>query len=51
MEQYYRHFKSNIVTFIHSILKAALRKELDYVLALRCSYNVGAPVVTVISIK
>ena len=51
MEQYYRHFKGNRVTFIHSILKAALRKELDYVLALRCSYNVGDLAVTVISIK
>ena len=43
------------ITFIHGIgdgiLKAALRKELDEVLALRCSYNVGDPAVTVVSIK
>ena len=43
------------ITFIHGIgdgiLKAALRKELDEVLGLRCSYNVGDPAVTVVSIK
>ena len=43
------------ITFIHGIgdciMKAALRKELDYVLALRCSYNVGDLAVTVVSIK
>ena len=43
------------ITFIHGIgdgiLKAALRKELDEVLALRCSYNVGDPAITVVSIK
>ena len=33
------------------ILKAAIRKELDEVLALRCSYSVGDPAVTVVSIK
>ena len=37
------------ITFIHGIgdgiLKAAIRKELDKVLALRCSYSVGAPAV------
>ena len=43
------------ITFIHGIgdgiLKAAIRKELDEVLALRCSYSVGAPAVTVVSIR
>jgi hypothetical protein len=43
------------ITFIHGIgdgiLKAAIRKELDEVLALRCSYCVGDPAVTVVSIK
>ena len=49
------HHRGMAITFIHGIgdgiLKAALRKELDEVLALRCSYNVGAPAVTVVSIK
>ena len=35
----------------NDILKAALRRELDKVLALRCSYNIGDPEVTVVSIK
>ena len=43
------------ISFIHGIgdgiLKAALRKELDEVLALRCSYSVGDPAVTVVTIK
>ncbi len=43
------------ITFIHGIgdgiLKTAIRKELDEVLALRCSYSVGDPAVTVIFIK
>ena len=43
------------ITFIHGIgdgiLKAAIRKELDEVLALRCSYLVGDPAITVVSIK
>ena len=43
------------ITCIHGIgdgiLKAALRKELDEVLTLRCSYSVGDPAVTVVSIK
>ena len=43
------------ITFIHGIgdgiLKAAIRKELDEVLALRCSYAVGDPAVTIVSIK
>ena len=42
------------ITFIHGIgdgiLKAAIRKELDEVLALRCSYSVGDPAVTVVTI-
>ena len=43
------------ITFIHGIgdgiLKAAIRKELDEVLALRCSYSVGDPAVTTVIIK
>ena len=43
------------INFIHGvgdgILKAAIRKELDEVLALRCSYSVGDPAVTVVTIK
>ena len=50
-----QHHRGMSITFIHGIgdgiLKAALRKELDEVLALRCSYNVGDPAVTVVSIK
>ena len=43
------------ITFIHGIgdgiLKAAIRKELDEVLGLRCSYSVGDPAVTIVNIK
>ena len=43
------------ISFIHGIgdgiLKAAIRKELDEVLALRCSYSVGDPAITIVSIK
>jgi len=43
------------MTFIHGvgdgILKAAIRKELDEVLALRCSYSVGDPAVTIVTIR
>ena len=43
------------ISFIHGIgdgiLKAAIRKELDAVLALRCSYCVGDPAVTIVSIR
>ena len=43
------------ITFIHGIgdgiLKAAIRKELDEVLTLRCSYFVGDPAVTVVTIR
>ena len=43
------------LTFIHGIgdgiLKAAIRRELDEVLALRCSYSVGDPAVTVVTIR
>jgi len=43
------------ISFIHGIgdgiLKAAIRKELDEVLALRCSYSVGDPAVTVVTIR
>lgn len=47
--------KGRRICFIHGIgdgiLKAAIRKELDEVLALRCSYSVGDPAVTIVSIK
>ena len=43
------------ICFIHGIgdgiLKAAIRKELDEVLALRCSYSVVDPTVTIVYIK
>ena len=43
------------ISFIHGIgdgiLKAAIRKELNEVLALRCSYSVGDPAVTVVTIR
>ena len=43
------------ITFIHGIgdgiLKAAIRKELDEVLTLRCSYSVGDPAVTAVTIR
>ena len=43
------------IIFIHGIgdgiLKAAIRKELDEVLAFRCSYSVGDPAITVVLIK
>lgn len=43
------------ITFIHGIgdgtLKSAIRQELDEVLALRCTYTVGDPAITVVSIK
>ena len=49
------HHRGMTITCIHGIgdgiLKAALRKELDEVLTLRCSYSVGDPAVTVVSIK
>ena len=50
-----QHHRGMTITFIHGIgdgiLKAAIRKELDEVLALRCSYSVGDPAVTIVSIK
>ena len=48
------HHKGLRITFIHGIgdgtLKAAIRKELDEVYALRCSYSVGDPAVTTVTI-
>ena len=48
------HHKGMKITFIHGIgdgtLKAAIRKELDEVYALRCSYSVGDPAVTTVTI-
>lgn len=47
--------KGMTITFIHGIgdgiLKTAIRKELDEVLALRCSYSVGDPAVTIVTIR
>lgn len=47
--------KGMTINFIHGIgdgiLKAAIRKELDEVLALRCSYSVGNPAVTIVTIR
>lgn len=61
METFRKVIRENIshrgrkIAFIHGIgdgiLKAAIRKELDEVLALRCSYTVGDPAVTVVTIK
>lgn len=43
------------ITFIHGIgdgtLKSAIRRELDEVLILRCTYTVGDPAVTTVIIK
>jgi hypothetical protein len=43
------------INFIHGIgdgiLKAAIRKELDEVLSLRCSYSVGDPAITAVTIR
>lgn len=43
------------ICFIHGvgdgILKTAIRKELDEVLALRCTYTIGDPAVTVVTIR
>lgn len=43
------------ITFIHGIgdgtLKSAIRRELDEVLTLRCTYTVGDPAITVVTIK
>lgn len=47
--------KGLMITFIHGIgdgiLKTAIRKELDEVFALRCSYVVGDPAVTIVTIR
>ena len=49
------HRRGMKISFIHGIgdgtLKAAIRKELDEVLALRCSYTVGDPAVTIVTIR
>ena len=43
------------ITFIHGLgdgtLKSAIRKELDEVLSLHCTYTVGDPAVTIVTIK
>ena len=61
MDTFRRVIRENIshrgmkITFIHGIgdgiLKAAIRKELNEVLALRCSYSVGDPAVITVFIK
>lgn len=61
METFRRIIRENLshkgmtITFIHGIgdgiLKAAIRKELDEVLALRCTYSVGDPAVTIVTIR
>lgn len=47
--------KGRRIRFIHGvgdgILKAAIRRELDEVFALRCSYSVGDPAVTIVTIR
>jgi dsDNA-specific endonuclease/ATPase MutS2 len=47
--------KGRKISFIHGIgdgiLKEAIRKELDEVFALRCTYSVGDPAVTVVTIR
>ena len=49
------HHRGRTITFIHGvgdgILKDAIRKELDEVLTLGCSYSVGDPAVTVVTIR
>lgn len=60
MDTFRRAIKDNMrhkgmkITFIHGIgdgtLKAAIRKELDEVYALRCSYSIGDPAVTTVTI-
>ena len=43
------------INFIHGvgdgILKSAIRQELDEVLALRCTYSIGDPAITVVTIR
>jgi hypothetical protein len=43
------------ITFVHGLgdgtLKSAIRKELDEVLPLHCTYTVGDPAVTIVTIK
>ena len=61
MDTFKRMIRENLshrglkISFIHGvgdgILKAAVRKELDEVLALRCTYSVGDPAVTVVTIR
>jgi hypothetical protein len=60
MDTFRRAIKDNMrhkgmkITFIHGIgdgtLKSAIRKELDEVYALRCSYSIGDPAVTIVTI-
>ena len=61
MDTFKRVIKENLshkgmkINFIHGvgdgILKSAIRQELDEVLALRCTYTIGDPAVTIVSIR
>lgn len=61
MDTFKRIIKENLshkgmkINFIHGvgdgILKSAIRQELDEVLALRCTYTIGDPAVTIVSIR
>lgn len=61
METFRKVIRNNLshrgmkITFIHGIgdgiLRAAIRKELDEILVLRCRYSIGDPAVTVVHIK
>lgn len=48
------HHKGIKITFIHGIgdgtLKSAIRKELDEIFVLKCSYSVGDPAVTIVTV-
>ena len=61
MDTFKRVIKENLshrgmkINFIHGvgdgILRSAIRQELDEVLALRCTYTVGDPAVTLVTIR
>ena len=61
MDTFKRVIKENLshkgmkISFIHGvgdgILRSAIRQELDEVLALRCTYTVGDPAVTLVTIR
>ena len=61
LETFRRIIRANLshkgmkITFIHGIgdgtLKSAIRKELDEVLALTCTYSIGVPALTIVTIR